>query len=70
MSETIRKARRVSIVARLMGCDRSTVYRMLEDGRLEAYRIDRFWYVFLDTVEKYQKKHDFVAGDIYEGKKG
>jgi excisionase family DNA binding protein len=59
----IRKARRVSIVAGLMGCHKATVIRMLEDGRLEGYRIGFMLYVYLDTVKKYQAEHDFVAHD-------
>jgi len=69
LSETIRKALRVSIVAGLMGCHKATVLRMLEDGRLEGYRIGFMCYVYVDTVKKYQLKNDFVAGDMYEAEK-
>lgn len=63
MGEPIRKARRVSVVADLMGCHKATVLRMVEDGRLEGYRIGFMCYVYIDTVKKYQLDNDFVAGD-------
>jgi len=52
-----------------MGCHKATVLRMLEDGRLEGYRIGFMCYVYVDTVKKYQLKNDFVAGDMYEAEK-
>lgn len=46
-----------------MGCHKATVLRMVEDGRLEGYRIGFMCYVYIDTVKKYQLDNDFVAGD-------
>jgi len=59
-----RKARRISFVVDLLGCDRSTVRRMIDDGRLEGMWIGRRRYVFMDSVKKYQLMYDFGADDI------
>jgi excisionase family DNA binding protein len=56
-----KKARRVSVVATLLGCDRATVHRMIDDGRLAGFRIGRMKYVYLESVEQYQQDNDFVA---------
>jgi len=69
LSDAIRKARRVSIVAGLMGCHRSTVFRMLEDGRLEGYLIGHTLYVYVDSVKKYQLENDSVAHGMFERRK-
>jgi excisionase family DNA binding protein len=61
LSDVIRKARRVSVIVAAMGCDKTTIIRMLEDGRLDGYRIGHLCYVYLDSVEKYRRKHSFVA---------
>lgn len=64
MSEPIRKAKRVSIVANLMGCDRRTVVRMVQDGRLAGYKLGKLIYVYLDSIEKYRETYRFGAGGI------
>lgn len=61
MKDAMRKARRVSIVVEAMGCDKKTVVRMLEDGRLAGYRIGHLCYVYVDSVENYRRKHSFGA---------
>ena len=50
-----RPGRRISIVAGILGCNQSTVHRMLDDGRLEGYRIGGYRYVFNDAISKYQR---------------
>lgn len=60
-NSTAKKARRVTVVATLLGCDRATVHRMIDDGRLEGFRIGRMKYVYLESVEQYQQDNDFVA---------
>jgi excisionase family DNA binding protein len=61
---TLKKARRVSVVASLLGCDKATVHRMIDDGRLAGFRIGRMKYVYMESVEQYQLDNDFVAHDI------
>ena len=60
MSECImRKARMVSVVAEIMGISKKSVLRLIESGELEAYRTKRWYYVFIDSVEKYQSTRRF-----------
>jgi hypothetical protein len=48
----------------MLGFDRATIYRMLDDGRLEGFLSGRRKYIFMDSVKKYQEEHRFVADDI------
>ena len=64
MEQLIRKVRRISVIVDLLGCDRSTVRRMIDDGRLEGMWIGRRRYVYLDSVKKYQQYNDFGADGI------
>jgi excisionase family DNA binding protein len=62
---TIRKSRMVSVVAEIMGISKSSVLRLIQSGDLEAYRVKRWYYVFVESIEKYQqnKKNASVGID-------
>lgn len=64
MNSPVKKSRRVSVVASLLGCNRATIHRMIDDGRLGGFRIGRMKYVYMESVEQYQRENDFVARDI------
>ena len=55
MTLTRRKARRVSVIVELLGCDRATVKRMIDDGRLDGYRVGHLIYIYLDSVDEYRQ---------------
>jgi excisionase family DNA binding protein len=43
-------------VAEMLNCDRSTVTRMVLDGRLKGFRIGRSYRFFLKDVETFLEK--------------
>ncbi len=55
----------VSVVAMIMGISKSSVIRLIQSGDLEAYRTKRWYYVFVESIEKYQqnKKNASVSID-------
>jgi excisionase family DNA binding protein len=55
MTEEIRVARRVSVVSRQMGVGKDKVHRLLDQGRLQGYRVGHLKYVYLDSVDQYQR---------------
>ena len=54
----------MSTVAIILGCNRTTIKRMLEDGRLEGFRIGKLFFVYIKSIKKYQQMKSFDADGI------
>lgn len=51
-AQAAHRFQRADQVSRLLGVDRSTVYRMAEDGRLPAVKVGRQWRFPVDRIER------------------
>jgi excisionase family DNA binding protein len=62
--EVIKRSMRVSMVARLIGCNKSTIHRLIDQGTLRGFKIGHLKFIYVESIIEYQKNADFVADDI------
>jgi len=53
----IRRSVRLSVVAGWLGCGKGTLYQMIDHGELSGFTIGGRYYIYLDSVDSYQKRN-------------
>lgn len=57
VAEQVKRSMRVALVAKLIGCNKSTVHRLIESGSLTGFKIGHLKFVYVDSILEYQKNN-------------
>lgn len=57
IANQVKRSMRVALVAKLIGCNKSTVHRLIESGNLTGFKIGHLKFVYVDSILEYQKNN-------------